>query len=506
MKTRDFFKYTARPLNIFILLCVLTFIIAFWEMISAVILKSLTPPVSMSESEIQQIGFHRSSKMFTPDGRVFLIGRVVNGMPGIYDANCTKIGEFTKENLQKCLDWAWPLEHNQDLNHSSFILQAYGTFRVMINKDANEVWEYIADKEVFAGHKIKGEAIGYLGINGFSQTQTDIKPFGKPKSTSNAIDVLKDQKKHILLWQTEKRLYSIDFVNRKTEILIDSSDANISKIETHNWRYDNKEQADANYRTMIKYCADDGNIHLILNQPDEKITIKTPEQWNNYLPNKVRVTATKDAIFLSHETSDILKPAHYDTSHEIRHEFDNTEDANCSAELYKVDSTGNLRLVNEFRWAKPEYVPPVYKDEKYYLGYTSVVSPPVFYGGSKIILNYAADFNAMFPRMEMIRAYLRLIANFYPRNLAASIALSVAMMLLALWHGWSRKNNRLSLALWVILVGLFNVAGLLTYLALNHTTLIKCPACGKNRNLDMPTCIHCGAELPLPPASMVRIK
>jgi hypothetical protein len=79
------------------------------------------------------------------------------------------------------------------------------------------------------------------------------------------------------------------------------------------------------------------------------------------------------------------------------------------------------------------------------------------------------------------------------------------MMILTVWHGWPRKNKP-CLAVWVILVGLFNIADLLTYLALNHTTLIKCSACGKRRNLEKSACIRCGAELPLPPAPIIKIE
>jgi hypothetical protein len=147
-------------------------------------------------------------------------------------------------------------------------------------------------------------------------------------------------------------------------------------------------------------------------------------------------------------------------------------------------------------------------NQKFVETYFTVASPPVFYGVNKIIENHTVDIIRMFPEDKegMMRGYIELITNSYPRNLSACIFLSVVMAMIALWHGWSRKNNRLSLALWIIFVGLFNIAGLLTYLALNHTTLLKCSACGKQRNLDMSNCIHCGAGLLLPPASIVKIK
>ena len=72
------------------------------------------------------------------------------------------------------------------------------------------------------------------------------------------------------------------------------------------------------------------------------------------------------------------------------------------------------------------------------------------------------------------------------------------MMAFALWHGWARRTSWVKLILWLIIVGAFNLAGLLTYLALNHTPVIKCPACGKKRGLEMNNCSQCGRPLPIP--------
>ena len=51
---------------------------------------------------------------------------------------------------------------------------------------------------------------------------------------------------------------------------------------------------------------------------------------------------------------------------------------------------------------------------------------------------------------------------------------------------------------WLVFVGLFNLAGLLTYLALNHTPVIKCPVCGNRRGLGQAQCVRCLSDLPAP--------
>jgi hypothetical protein len=130
--------------------------------------------------------------------------------------------------------------------------------------------------------------------------------------------------------------------------------------------------------------------------------------------------------------------------------------------------------------------------------YFTVFSPPVFYGLNKTIENNPIDFDTVFPddREGMIRGYVELVKDSYPRNLFICVPICIVMMLFVIWHGWARKSNRFCLALWAILVGLFGLAGLLTYLALNHTPIIKCPICGKKRNLEKDECIRCDAKLP----------
>jgi len=138
--------------------------------------------------------------------------------------------------------------------------------------------------------------------------------------------------------------------------------------------------------------------------------------------------------------------------------------------------------------------------------YFTIISPPLFYAGNKIIQNLPMNIETIFPNDKdgLIQSYVKLITNFYPGNLAICISLSIIMMLIAARHGWARKNNRFCFALWIIFVGLFNLAGLLTYLALNHTPTIKCPTCGKLRNLEKPECIRCRAKLPMPQIAIVK--
>jgi hypothetical protein len=76
--------------------------------------------------------------------------------------------------------------------------------------------------------------------------------------------------------------------------------------------------------------------------------------------------------------------------------------------------------------------------------------------------------------------------------------LGLAMAAFAFWHGWPRQTSLGKLIFWLAFTLVFNLAGLLTYLALNHTPIIKCSSCGKSRCLGQVNCLRCGTELPAP--------
>jgi hypothetical protein len=73
------------------------------------------------------------------------------------------------------------------------------------------------------------------------------------------------------------------------------------------------------------------------------------------------------------------------------------------------------------------------------------------------------------------------------------------MTAIAFLHAWPRRTHWAALTGWMILVAAFNLAGLLTYLALNHTAVIRCPSCNKRRGLTRPNCPACRQPLPTPP-------
>jgi hypothetical protein len=64
-------------------------------------------------------------------------------------------------------------------------------------------------------------------------------------------------------------------------------------------------------------------------------------------------------------------------------------------------------------------------------------------------------------------------------------------------HARPRRTSPASLIGWMVFAALFNIVGLLVYLALNYTPTIRCQKCNKRRGLNSPQCPRCGGDLPV---------
>jgi hypothetical protein len=220
--------------------------------------------------------------------------------------------------------------------------------------------------------------------------------------------------------------------------------------------------------------------------------VETPEQWRP----EVRFAATSNAIFLVCREGHFNLPKSQKLMEQYWREY-NSKPQPQSIQLYKVVDDGRLVLVNQFDWTRPVVQTSKAPSSGYmFPKWIGKVSPPVF----DLLWALCGDNSYKFVNNGpgMIQSYAKIIAELQPRNSSVNYVLGVMMMAFALWHGWARRTSWVKLILWLIIVGAFNLAGLLTYLALNHTPVIKCPACGKKRGLEMDNCSQCGSPLPVP--------
>ena len=504
MKTRDFFRCTAKPLKIFIMLSILIFIVLFFELIFFLTVRAYQykdPWRSLYEPpQGRQWDIKRSQKCFLPDGTVILVGskdnkrsNISKKMEMLYDANYTPLWEGAKKDRPDSynyLEWAkgkgneWEKRYLHDMQKVSPPMSRALEIPVRRNDKVKEVWRYLPDEDFFIGYEFEGDEIGYIGVNGFIESKTDAEPFGQFNILYGIMPF--EYETPVVIWQTDKRVFTIDFENRKTEILIDSGDKKILELRFKNWSFvdnDSPQESKIKYQPMIQYKTDDDKYHLILFKPDQRIALNIPEQWEKYYRNTIMTTDSHDGIFLYHSTTNILKPKGYKMFSKVWTAFRKTVQSKkipFSAELYGVDNDGDISIINTFDWIRPEFEDNRRGDiEEQLLTYATIVSPTVFHPLYTAILHFPDDALNKYDN-DMTSGYLMLIVLGYPRNLTVNIALSVLMMAIVLWHGRARRTSGFGLICWIVFAGLFNLAGLLTYLALNHTALIKCSACGKS--------------------------
>jgi hypothetical protein len=373
---------------------------------------------------------------------------------------------------------------------------------VRVSGKFNEVWRYDSEAKVFAGYEAGGGLIGYLGADGFAASKDQAKPFGEFKGFTSWTD--EDPSSVIMLWQTKHRICQIDFRTRSVEKLFESPQSDIVSIKWHNWRptyLRDKDNSDIRYRPLIDCLTSDNNHHLIMREPNQVIAMELPEQLQE--PNQIfwqwrynsDFTATDKAIFVQYRDTNFNPPKLHKLMVKYQWEY-NSKPQPQSIRLYKVIDNGKLELVNQFDWTKPAQTSQAQNPEYKFPKWITNVSPTVL----DLLWALYGDSLDKF-RMEgtgMMQGYTTIILGFRPLHSSLNYVFSVMMMTFALRHGWARKTSWGKLVLWLIIVGAFNLAGLLTYLALNHTPVIKCPVCGKKRGLEMDNCSRCGSPLPVP--------
>ncbi len=489
------------------------------------------PKKELSEQKKRTDRIRNSAKEFLPDGTIHLVykpgrkryiydsgdwQREMNAQEKveIYDANDNLLWDGPiKDRPYKYLSWAEPPSPHRDaiderrLKETLMITpefsQALETPVFNSEKEVMQVWRYKPAKEHFVGYNTAGEKIGYISAAGFTNSKTGAEPLGKFKLFTAWCP--KDSSSPTMLWQTKRCIYQINFENQSVELILVNSLADIERIALLAWRDlkpDTMEDTTAEmHRPTIYYQTEDRKHHLIMRKPDQKLTINTPDDWDNRF---ISFTATKQSVFLKRYISERTPPEDYYKSPKLLKQWrDNLRGKTTkeAVELYKVAEDGNLILLNHYDWTVPnqfaiptEY--PMVRVRHITTGHVSNFSPPLYdfvwhFWGPKLweIKHYST---------EPMREFLGVIEYLHPSSSMLNWLISAAMMGFVLLHGWPRRTSWAKLIFWLIFVGAFNLAGLLTYWALNHTTVIKCPSCGKRRGLLKSNCARCGSKLPAP--------
>jgi len=519
MKLQNKFQYIANPVKVFMVIFIILFAVSILQGICIEIAWTYAhtnrlragekPEAELSQEEKRQDRIRRSTKKFLPDGTIHLIYRAehISGrinQEQIYDTNDNLLWEGPSDKRPyEYLSWAKQFHRyrngftEEQMKETQMIAVHFSrNVRIPVRSDnkTEQIWRYHPGAKYFTGYNNYGEKIGYGGTTGFTDSKSKVKPFGEFRLFTAWCP--KDSFSPILLWQTQRRIYQINFEKQDVELLFESTDTNIEKISLHAWRdlkpgeeeyIDNKK-----YRPLIHCQTEDGKNHLIFRESKQQLSLSIPHP---------SFTATKQDIYVHSFGSDSFPPGDIELYHKWLEER-RGKPRNLWTELYKVDNQSNLDLLNRYDWTRPplsESMATARDPRPAVKRYLSQFSPPLYDVIMRLLgRNFLTSVYAYQNRGDFFYGLVQMVLEIRPYGGVINRILSAIMMVFVFWHGWPRRTFWAGFVFWLVFTGLFNIAGLLTYLALNHTAVIKCPVCGKRRGLAQVNCVRCRAQLPAP--------
>jgi len=530
MRLKQYIKHVAAPakvfVTIFIILAALTILQTIAVATASLFTARMQEPAQgiaqePSEQEIKLRRIRNSARECLPDGTIHLVtdsnrnrhsGNEETGHRQVRDINDKLLWEGpAKECPYDYISWGFESLGSRFGPRNVLRLKSISPdwvrtieIPVRTGKVTRQVWRFLPGAECFAGYEIRGPRIGYIGANGFSESRSQTKPFGE----SRAFFPWCPEGSHspVVLWQTNRSVYQINFEKREVTRLFTHGQADIEGVHIHTWGAQRPRIAKSNHKYKpLLYCRTwDGKQHIVLSDPVRQITITPTEDWGLWYNNYCRFAATEGGVFL-HRVQ--FNTGEMPTSFKSRKAYEQwwadyrVRPRTQRFALYRVDDQGRLDLINEFEWTLPGQKPQLAGRRSIWRKTRHAVnqfSPPLydilFHALARRI--WVADYS---PRpSDIVRDALRGLVELRPEFSLWNLLLTALMTGLAAWHAIPRRTSLATFIFWLVFVALFGVAGLLTYLALNHAPVIKCPACGKTRGLNQPKCTRCHADLPAP--------
>jgi hypothetical protein len=524
MNLKDSSKYIAGHAKIFmtalILLIAVIFLqacivqmVMFWKMPSRA--EPVEPEkISAEEEHLKKI--QNSAKNFLPDGTIHLVYQfsdvpVVSDderKEEVYDANGNLLWSgLKKDRPYEYLSWTSVASGHErfDERRMEQIQMIAPEFSrslqipVRSNKKIKEIWRYDPAGRLFVGYRAEGGKVGYIGSTGYTDSISKSVPFGTFKMFTAWCPRNSFNPK--LLWQTGRRVYEINFEKLHVQLIFESLESNIKKIALHRWRDvrpETPQDSNIPYLPLIQCLTEDNKHHLIIRNPDRKLTVTVDDDW---WADTISFTATTHEIFMLRRDTERRLPLPLRRSLKLAVEWLRKFEGRPHKEwieLYRVDNKGNLNLLNRYDWTDTIRIDrslqesqPWEKTKRYVCQFSSPLYDLAWYLLGGEFWKYKDQSNVFY-------GFASLVEELRPGNSIFNWILGLAMTAFAFWHGWPRQTSRAKLFFWLLFTLTFNLAGLLTYLALNHTPVIKCSSCGKRRGLDQVDCLRCGIELPEP--------
>lgn len=476
------------------------------------------------EKRLRRIQY--SLKQILPDGTIHLVYQPErtlysqwedSAQQEVYDTNDNLLWQgIAKDSPYKYLSWTASVRDSfnaVDMKRIQMVtpeLSRTLEIPVRSQKETIQIWRYAPKGGFFTGYKAGGAKIGYAGATGFEDSESAVRPFGEFGRFLAWCP--KDSFSPTLLWQTKRRIYQINFEKRKTELLFEDPDADITNIFVYAWDSLRPQGGEPlpGYRPLL-YCrtkgrTEDRKHHLVMRDMTRSLTVKTPEEWNDQMNSQIRFTAFEQSVFLYRQWVEspplpnyLGNPRH---AGQLWREY-RAKPKKQRLDIYKVDDRGNIELVSHFGWTVPgedlsDFGPRWLSVREKVRRCVNQFSPPLYDLLAYLLARLIWSPDSYRSIGEVAREIIMALEQTRPGFRVWNWILGALMVGFAAWHGWPRRTSGAVLVFWLVFVGLFNVAGLLTYLALNHTPVIKCPVCGKRRGLAQAQCVRCRADLPAP--------
>ncbi len=533
MKLIDISKRIATPAKVLMTVLILLIAVPILQIIVAGIVQEFSyakqkqandqPSKEPSQAEQRINRIYHSDKVFLPDGTIHLVYAIGHKYyqveydkrdkdlkEQIYDTNDNLLWEgLPKDRPYEYLSWSlygnreiFRQYHMNQIQRITPELSQSLDIPVKHQDKLLQTWRYCPRNDIFIGYNASGKRIGYFGSTGFADSKSKAKPFGKFKNFIAWCP--RNSYSPTLLWQTTRCIYQINFEKQQAKLVLENPKEDNEQLFALTWGSFKSSTIDDDAakkcRPLVNCTTKDGSHYLIMQEPDQVVTVTIPQEWQKWLRNIYRFTATKQSTYLYRHWIEFNKMPDYYLQRKLNQQWwDDYRSKSKKSwfELYRVDNQGNLNLLNRFGCTIPSQRQPSVRPGEKVRDYINGFSPPLY----DLLLSMFGRWISplYFENQNMVvLIIIQAMNHLRPGGSVINLVLSAAMMGFVLWHGWPRRTSWAKFAFWLIFVGIFNIAGLLTYLALNHTVVIKCPVCGKRRGLARVDCVRCQAELPAP--------
>jgi hypothetical protein len=352
---------------------------------------------------------------------------------------------------------------------------------------ASGTWVYDPALRAFTGHNLQGQVTGYLDAQGLCLRKQDIQPLEKGVGLRRLKEA--DAANMMAVWLGVHSAYLIDFEAGTVKRVFHSEDDPARIVQVSHW----DAPKTGLYLPIMTVSRESGQGTIFIpsgEQGERLIQIHVPPEWS------WEVAATRSGVFLRRHTITGYPQSRDPRAFSEWWEQNRARPKQHIEQLMEVRSDGNLKPISSFEWTQPGS-----PDE------SASLQARLNRRISQAIASFSPLPSIWLPRsvgsMDRTRLggyllYMILPLSTFDMYGPSTLAVTLVLAFLTFLHARPRRTGWGSLTFWIVFVLAFNLAGLLTYLALNHTPVIRCPACGRRRGLLRPDCPSCHAHLPAP--------